>query len=66
MDNIKWMDLPKDDDKLLNDYRELNDQGKEYVQQTMHMAINTYKKDNYISNMEPLGKRGNKKAYDKK
>lgn len=30
---------------LINNYRNLSDQGKEYILQTMEMAVKTYKKD---------------------
>ena len=38
--------LAPDEDFLVTSYRQLSDQGKEYILQTMDMAINTYKKDN--------------------
>lgn len=36
--------LDPDERQLLHDYRALNAQGQEYVRQTLHMAVQTYKK----------------------
>ncbi|MDR2513773.1 MAG: helix-turn-helix transcriptional regulator [Christensenellaceae bacterium] len=44
--------LTADEQQLLRDYRALSDQGKEYMRQTMVMALHTYKKDSAISDME--------------
>ena len=38
-------ELTKTEKKLIDDYRSLSDQGKEYILQTMNMAAATYKKD---------------------
>lgn len=45
-------DLSEDETQLVEDYRNLNDQGQEYIRQTMYMAKQTYKKMPDISNME--------------
>lgn len=37
--------LDKNEQSLITNYRTLSDQGKEYILQTMNMAVNTYKKD---------------------
>ncbi|MDD3337155.1 MAG: helix-turn-helix transcriptional regulator [Eubacteriales bacterium] len=44
--------LSSDESALLNGYRSLSRQGKEYMQQTLAMAMNTYKKTDCISNVE--------------
>lgn len=36
--------LAQDEQQLLRDYRGLSPQGQEYMRQTMHMAVQTYKK----------------------
>lgn len=41
--------LDKYEKSLITNYRTLSDQGKEYILQTMNMAVNTYKKDNRSS-----------------
>ena len=47
---------PTDEAKLLTDYRSLNVDGKEYIQQTMEMAVIRYKKDENASDLEtPAG-----------
>lgn len=38
--------IDKHEKSLITNYRTLSDQGKEYILQTMDMAVNTYKKDN--------------------
>ena len=47
--------LSSDEIELLNNYRELNKQGKEYIRQTMYMARQTYIKNNSSSDMEASG-----------
>ena len=44
----------EDEIKLLNDYRALNKEGKEYMRQTMEMIVvnDKYKKYNSVSDME--------------
>ncbi|MCL2107784.1 MAG: helix-turn-helix transcriptional regulator [Oscillospiraceae bacterium] len=57
-----WEEKPKgegepmtdDEMKLLEDYRSLSEQGKEFVRQTMYAACNTYKKGFGVSG---VGKR---------
>ncbi|MCL2095270.1 MAG: hypothetical protein FWH10_00025 [Oscillospiraceae bacterium] len=48
--------LTYDEKELLDDYRELSRQGKEYIRQTMMMAVGTYKKDIEVSKMEIIAK----------
>lgn len=48
-------DLSGDERKLLDDYRSLNPQGQEYIRQTMHMAVQTYKKSPDLSKLEGQG-----------
>lgn len=38
--------------KLIHDYRALNNQGKEYIRQTMYMALSIYIEHDNISGME--------------
>ena len=40
----KISSLSSDEHQLVEDYRSLNDQGQEYIRQTMYMAKQTYKK----------------------
>lgn len=47
-----------DERQLLRDYRALSDQGKEYVRQTLVIALNTYKKDFFVSDVEDAGEVG--------
>ncbi len=44
--------LTSDELQLLNMYRQLNDQGKEYVLQTVTMATHVYTKNDSSSNVE--------------
>lgn len=44
--------LTPDEQQLLHDYRTLNAQGQEYIRQTMHMAVQTYKKSSDLSKLE--------------
>lgn len=44
--------LDENEQSLITNYRTLSDQGKEYILQTMNMAINTYKKDNSTANVK--------------
>ena len=50
--NIKnaFNDLDENEQSLITNYRTLSDQGKEYILQTMNLAINTYKKDTSTAN----------------
>lgn len=41
-----------DEKALIEDYRNLNKQGQEYIRQTMYMAKQTYKKMPDVSDME--------------
>ena len=45
-------DLSEDEKQLLDGYRSLSNQGKEYMLQTLSMAVNQYKKHNSLSDME--------------
>lgn len=45
-------ELKKDEAQLIYDYRSLNDQGKEYIRQTMFMARTIYKKCSDVSVVE--------------
>lgn len=44
--------LAQDERQLIKDYRALNDQGQEYIRQTMYMATQTYKKMPDLSDLE--------------
>ena len=44
--------LAADEQQLIEDYRSLNEQGQEYIRQTMYMAKSTYKKMPDLSTME--------------
>lgn len=41
-----------DERQLIDDYRSLNEQGQEYIRQTMYMAKQTHKKMPDLSNLE--------------
>lgn len=45
-------DLLSDEEQLLVMYRSMNQQGKEYILQTMTMAVQTYKKIDSSANLE--------------
>ena len=45
-------DLPADESQLLATYRALNNQGKEYILQTLNMAAQVYIKSDTATNME--------------
>ena len=45
---------PKEE-KLISDFRTLNEQGQDYILQTMDMVKDKYKKCDSISNLENLG-----------
>lgn len=47
--------LKEDERQLLQNYRALNPQGQEYIRQTMHMAVQTYKKSPNLSKLEGQG-----------
>ena len=47
--------LTQDEQQLLADYRELSPQGQEYIRQTMHLAVQTYKKSPDLPKLEDLG-----------
>jgi len=47
-----FLKMSADEMELLRDYRLLNNQGKEFIRQTMVAALNTYKKANFAPNME--------------
>lgn len=52
-DNVDdFIILDRNEKKLITDFRELSDQGQEYILQTMDLAVRTYKKDNSVSDME--------------
>lgn len=44
--------LSSDELQLLDMYRQLNDQGKEYILQTVTMATHVYTKNDSVTNME--------------
>lgn len=44
--------LSADEQQLIDDYRSLNEQGQEYIRQTMYMAKQTHKKMPDLSDME--------------
>ena len=44
--------LSLDETQLIDDYRSLNEQGQEYIRQTMYMAKGTYKKMLDLPNLE--------------
>lgn len=44
--------LPADESQLLATYRSLNNQGKEYILQTLNMAAQVYIKSDSATNME--------------
>lgn len=44
--------LSDDEKQLIDDYRSLNEQGQEYIRQTMYMAKQTHKKMPDLSNLE--------------
>lgn len=51
-DGLSAEPLTPDEQQLLRNYRELNSQGQEYIRQTMHMAVQTYKKSSDLSELE--------------
>lgn len=44
--------LSTDEQQLIDDYRSLNEQGQEYIRQTMYMAKQTHKKMPDLSDLE--------------
>lgn len=44
--------LDVEEQQLIHDYRTLNTQGQEYIRQTMHMAVQIYKKSPDLSRVE--------------
>ena len=46
--------VPKEE-ILISDFRMLNEQGQEYILQTIDMAKDKYKKSDLLSNMEEIG-----------
>lgn len=49
---IKQAQLNHNEEFLVESFRQLSDQGKEYILQTMNMALNTYKKHSLSSDAE--------------
>lgn len=47
--------LTQDEQQILHDYRGLSPQGQEYIRQTMHLAVQAYKKSPDFSKLEGLG-----------
>lgn len=45
-------ELTGDEEQLINDYRNLNEQGQELTRQIMHSTLNTYKKRDDFSKLE--------------
>ena len=41
-DSLTFAELSADEAKLIQDYRNLNQQGREYIRQTMYMALPIY------------------------
>lgn len=54
IDEYKTTDfhITADEKELVTNYRELSEQGQEYIRQTMFIAKRTYKKTSMDSNME--------------
>lgn len=52
VDNKNGITLAEDERQLIEDYRALNNQGQEYIRQTMYMATQIYKKMPDLSSME--------------
>ena len=52
------LEFASDEIALIKDYRSLNDQGREYVRQSMYMAVSTYKKHSNAPNVEAAEKTG--------
>ena len=50
--------IAHDEVALLKDYRSLNDQGKEYVRQSVFVALGTYKKLASVPSVEAKEKLG--------
>ena len=48
----------KEEKELLRDYQMLNNQGKEYIRQTMVMALSTYKKADSVPGLDTQAKLG--------
>lgn len=44
-----------DEERLLSTFRKLNEQGQEYILQTLDMAEKVYIKDDSVSNVEKIG-----------
>ena len=44
--------LSADEQQLIDDYRSMNEQGQEYIRQTMYMAKQTHKKMPDLSDLE--------------
>lgn len=49
------LQLSPDEEKLLHDYRNLNEQGKAYIRQTMYMALPIYIKHSHVPDLEQNG-----------
>lgn len=47
--NNEFKMVDRNEKSLIKNYRDLSDQGKEYILQTMDMAVMKYKKDNSVS-----------------
>lgn len=52
LSSLSSSDLSEDETNLIEDYRSINEQGQEYIRQTMYMAKQTYKKMPDISDLE--------------
>lgn len=46
--------LTHKEEKLISDFRSLNDQGQDYILQTMDMVKDKYKKSDMLSSMEDI------------
>lgn len=52
INSIEEHTLSQDEQELIQNYRNLNKQGKDYIKQTMYIATQTYKKMLDLSNLE--------------
>jgi len=53
--NQHMISLSQKEEKLIADFRKLNEQGKDYILQTMDMVKDKYKKCDTLSELEDLG-----------
>lgn len=55
LSNQHMISLSQKEEKLITDFRKLNEQGKDYILQTMDMVKDKYKKCDSVSELEHLG-----------